>query len=54
MSSDRTFSQSTLDSYLRELAREIRRIGGNATQYIATGNKFFQTIRDKGYRYACW
>jgi len=32
MSSERTFSQSTLDSYLRELARELRRIGGNATQ----------------------
>ena len=54
MLSERTFSQSTLDSYLRELAIEIRRIGGNATQYVATGNEFFQTIRDKGCRCACW
>jgi len=32
MSSDKPFSQATLDSYLRELAKELRRIGGNTTQ----------------------
>lgn len=32
MASDRIFSQATLDFYLKELAREIRKLGGKATQ----------------------